>query len=98
MTDRGRAREFQIPCTISVHHTDETLEAHVELDGGVLPDVGDQIRVHGAGIVVPFGESITITRMATVRRASALEKLWVRLKAQFELAELYEVSFTTGRL
>lgn len=98
MKPGNHRRSFDVPCTITVHHNDETLEAHVELADGVQPDLGDRIRVHGSSVSVPFGESISITRMATVTRANALEKLWVRLKSRFELTELYEVSFSTGRL
>jgi hypothetical protein len=39
-----------------------------------------------------------LRREATVERAGFLERVWVRLAAHFELAELYEVSFTPGRL
>lgn len=92
------ARTIDLPCTIIVNHTWESLEAHVELDGGVQPDVGDRITVHGAPLTVPFGQSIRIRREATLRRSGALEKLWIRLKAFFELTELYEVNFTSGRL
>ncbi len=91
-------RRFTVPCTITVKHTTETLEAHVELDGDVAPTLGDRIVVHGQHVVVPFGESITIRRNATVTRANHLEKLWLRLKSQFELTELYEVSFSPGRV
>lgn len=76
----------------------ETLEAHVELDGDVQPTVGDRVVVHGAAVQVPFGESVTIRRQATIIRAHALQKLWTKLKSFFELTELYEVSFSPGRL
>lgn len=92
------ARRFTVPCTISVKHTMETLEAHVELDNGVKPTLGDRIIVDGKSVAVPYGESITLRRNATVIRANALEKLWMKLKSRFELTELYEVSFTSGRL
>jgi len=96
--DTTSIRRFTISCTITVKHTDETLEAHVELDGDVQPTLGDRVVVHGASVTVPFGESITIRRNATVTRANIFEKLWLRLKSQFELTELYEVSFSPGRL
>ncbi len=91
-------RHFTVPCTITVKHTTETLEAHVELDGGVQPTLGDRIVVHGRSVTVSFGESVSIRRNATVTRANFLEKLWLRLKSQFELTELYEVSFSPRRL
>ena len=86
------------PCTISIKHTMETLEAHVELGDGVEPAVGDRVLVHGAPVQVPFGESVTIRREATVIRANGFQKLWIKFKSFFELTELYEVSFTAGRL
>lgn len=86
------------PCTIKVRHTMETLEAHVELDGNLQPTIGDRVFVHGAAVQVPFGESVTIRRDATLIRAGALKKLWIKLKSRFELTELYEVSFSPGRL
>ncbi|MEL6257947.1 MAG: hypothetical protein AAFQ67_02680 [Pseudomonadota bacterium] len=91
-------KRFDVPCTIIVKHTWDTLEAHVELDNGVQPGIGDKITVHGPPISIGFGESATLRRDATVRRAGALQKLWVRIQSYFELTELYEVSFSTGRL
>ncbi|MEL7480500.1 MAG: hypothetical protein AAGJ29_02975 [Pseudomonadota bacterium] len=92
------AREFSLPCTIIVNHTWESLEAHVELDGGVQPEIGDKITVHGPRITVPFGESARLRRLATVRKSGPIERLWIRIAAFFELTELYEVSFSTGRI
>lgn len=92
------AREFTLPCTIIVNHTWEALEAHVELDGGVQPGIGDRVTVHGPRITVPLGGSLTIRRTATVRRSNALERLMIRIRSMFELTELYEVSFSEGRL
>ena len=92
MTNRKR---FSIPCTIRISHTWESLEAHVELPGRTQPEVGDRITVHGAPVQVPYGETITIEREATIRRAGMLEKLWIRIRSMFELDELYEVNFTT---
>lgn len=91
-------RRFTIPCTIRVAHNYESLEAHVELDNGVEPGLGDRIRVHGAPLTVPFGEDLVVRREATVIRANLLERLWVRFQSMFYLTELYEVSFSEGRL
>lgn len=91
-------KRFTVPCTITVTHDWDSLEAHVELAGGVKTEIGDKITVHGSAVQVAFGESITIERLATVRRAGWLERQWVRLTAFFEFGELYEVSFTPGRL
>lgn len=91
-------KSITTPCTITVNHTMESLEAHVELGDGVEPGVGDRVLVHGAPVQVSFGESTTIRREATIIRANALQKLWIKFKSLFELTELYEVSFTAGRL
>jgi hypothetical protein len=81
-------------CTIEIEHSEEHLHAHVELDdeGDLRP--GDRVKVHGAPIQVSFGQRLTLRRPATVQRASWVERQWTRLTARFELAELYEVSFT----
>lgn len=88
-------KSIRIPCTIHVTHTWETLEAHVVLANGNQPGVGDRITVHGAAVQVQFGETLTLHREATLRRAGPIEKLWVKLKSMLELTELYEVNFTT---
>jgi len=85
-------------CTITVNHTMEALEAHVELDNGLKPTAGDRVLVHGAPVHVLFGEQITLRRKATLIRANAFQKLWIKFKSLFELTELYEVSFTPGRI
>lgn len=91
-------RRFDVECRITVEHTDESLEAHVELDGDVPSIVGDKILVHGAPVSVPYGGRLDIRRHATVTRATFLERQIVRLRAMFELTELYEVSFSGGRV
>lgn len=91
-------RRFKIPCTIRVAHTYESLEAHVELDNGIKPGIGDKIRVHGAPLTVPFGQDLVVRREATVTRANFWERAWVRFQSMFYLTELYEVSFSEGRI
>ncbi|MEL7488046.1 MAG: hypothetical protein AAGJ87_12615 [Pseudomonadota bacterium] len=91
-------RQFYTPCTVTVLHTEETLEAHVELDGDLNPEIGDRIIVGGAPVQVRFGETLVLRREAKVTRAAVWDKLWTRLKSFFLLTELYEVSFSTGRL
>ncbi len=93
-----KATRFTIPCTIRVEHTYESLEAHVELDHGIEPGIGDKVLVHGAPLSVPFGQGLVVRREATVTRANRFERAWVRLQAMFNLTELYEVSFSEGRL
>ena len=53
--------------------------------------------VHGEAIRVPFGQKVTLQRIATVTRANWLQRLWTMIAARFELTELYEVSFSSGR-
>jgi hypothetical protein len=83
-----------LPCTVEVEHSDESLHAHVALDGN--PDIGpgDRVRVHGDAIRIAFGEKISVRRAATLTRAGALLRAWTRFVGHFGMAELYEVSFT----
>ena len=91
-------RTQDAPCTIEIEHTERSLHAHVELEGQLALQPGDRVRVHGEPIKVRFGDKMTLHRNATVERAGWLERQWTRLAARFELSELYEVSFTPGRL
>lgn len=97
MISRGSERSFEVPCTIEVEHTHESLHAHVELAGNVIIEPGDQVLVHGDPIHAAFGERIVLHRRATVLRAGPLERLWTRALAYLELTELYEVGFSAGR-
>lgn len=90
-------RQFDVPCTIEVEHTNEHLHAHVALDGDVPIFPGDRVRVHGSAIQVAFGESTSFRRIATVMRANWLARQWTRFLAWLEITELYEVSFSAGR-
>ncbi len=91
-------RTQQTGCTIDIEHTERSLHAHVELDGAIPLRPGDRVRVHGAPIRVKFGERLVLRRQATVERAGWLGRHWTKLLARFELAELYEVGFSAGRL
>jgi hypothetical protein len=91
------ATQFDTPCTIEVEHGFDHLHAHVELDGDVAIEAGDQVRVHGGAIQLPYGRKIVEHRTATVTRASSLGRAWTKLKARFELTELYEISFSSGK-
>lgn len=84
-------------CTVEVEHSNESLHAHVALDGNPVIGPGDRVRVHGAPIRVAFGEKIVVRRDATVGRARALARLWTRFAGHFGMTELYEVSFTPRR-
>ena len=86
-----------LPCRIEVEHTNQSLHAHVELEGGLPIYPGDAVRVHGEPIEVPFGQSATFDRLATVTRAGRLERLWTRLTGDVEFMELLEFSFSDRR-
>ena len=88
---------FDVPCTIEIENTFESLHAHVDLDGNIPINAGDEVLVHGEPIRVPYGQKCTLRRQATVTRASAYDSMMTKLKARFELTELYEVSFSSGR-
>jgi hypothetical protein len=53
--------------------------------------------VHNAPTHVEFGERLVVRRIATVVRASLLDRLRARIEGYLELTELYEVSFSDGR-
>jgi hypothetical protein len=93
------AREtWETGCTIAVEHTADALHAHVELDGNVEIGPGDQVRVHGAPVHLPFGESITLRRRATVSRAGLVAQWWTKLRAGLDLTELYEITFSSEKV
>lgn len=92
------AKQFDIPCTITVEQSSEHFHAHVELAGDVELEPGDKVRVHGDPITIPFGQSAVFERAATVTRAGPFGRLLTRLAAYFDLRELYEVSFNPGRI
>jgi hypothetical protein len=92
------ARRFETRCRIEIEQSAEHFHAHVELADNVPIYPGDSVRVHGAPIMVTFGERVSFERTATVERAGPLRRFWTRLSGYFELSELYEVSFTPGRL
>jgi len=86
--------KLTVPCLVEVSHTFESLHAHVVLPDGVDAEPGDEIIVHGEPIRVPYGETASIAREATVIRATAVERLWTRLTGDVEFMELCEFSFS----
>ncbi|MGB3471247.1 MAG: hypothetical protein WBA51_10540 [Erythrobacter sp.] len=92
------AKRFETPCTITVEQSPDHFHAHVELDGDIEIEPGDTVLVHGSPISIGFGEKRIFERSATVTRAGALKRGWIKLAAYFDLAELYEVSFNAGRI
>lgn len=96
MTGLFRRQAFDTGCTIEIEHSHESLHAHVTLDRGGDLGPGDRVTVHGAPVKIAFGERMVLHRNATVERATVWEREWTKLAARFDLAELYEVSFSSG--
>ncbi len=92
-----RGETFDTGCTIFAAHTAEELHAHVELDGDVPIGPGDRVLVHGDPVRLPFGGELTLRRTATVQRAGLLEQLWTKMRAQLDVTELYEITFTSEK-
>ncbi len=90
----GGRESFDVPCTVDIENTFESLHAYVELDGDVAIHPGDEVIVHGAPVEVPYGERVRFERMATVRRAGWAERTWTRLTGDLEFMELCEFSFS----
>lgn len=88
---------FESPCKVEIGHTAESLFAHVEIEGDFEIRPGDRVLVQNAPTETPFGFRITVERRATIVRAGLIERLWTRVLGNFELTELYDVSFTDRR-
>jgi hypothetical protein len=89
----NRTKE-QVPCTVEVSHCFEALHAHVRFDNGAVVNPGDEVQVHGAPVVAAYGEVVVEQRIATITRATALERWWTRLTGDLEFMELCEFSFS----
>jgi hypothetical protein len=89
---------MSMPCTIDIEQSHDFFHAHVVLDGDVDIRPGDRVLVHGAPVRIAFGQRLVERRLATVERANWMARAWTRFAARFQLGELYEVSFTPGRL
>lgn len=90
-------RVFDVPCTVEIEQTSETLHAHVVLDGDIEIQPGDAVTVHNAPTSVNFGERLVVRRTATVVRGGLLGRMRAIVEGYLELTELYEVSFSDGR-
>jgi hypothetical protein len=88
-----RSRE-EAPCTVEVSHRFDSLHAHVRFDNGAVIHPGDEVLVHGAPVMAPYGEIVREARTATITRASRLERAWTRLTGDLEFMELCEFSFS----
>jgi uncharacterized Zn finger protein len=91
-----RKREDHM-CTVRVNNTFESLQAHVELDGDVKIQPGDEVVVHGEPIRVPYGHALDERRKATIVRAGWAERAWTRLTGDLEFMELLEFSFSAEK-
>lgn len=87
---------IDVPCTIDLEQSPDSLHAYVDLDG-IAVGPGDEVVVHDAPTDIAFGERAVVTRTATVRRAGPLQRLRAHVEGYLELTELYEVSFSDGR-
>ncbi len=90
-------KRFDVPCVVKVTNTFESLEAHVELEGGILIEPGDEVIVHGEPVRVPYGEHREFARQATVIQAGWVERAWTRMTGDLEFMELCEFSFSSER-
>lgn len=87
-----------VGCLIEINHTPERFGAHVHLDGDPVIAPGDRVCVYGDPIEVVPGRDMEVRRRARIERATAIGRAWTRIRGQFEVAELFEVSFTAGKL
>jgi hypothetical protein len=88
---------IDVPCTVDLEQTTESLHAYVVIDGVEIRP-GDQVIVHDPPTQVEFGERLVCTRRVTIFRANFLGSVMARLQGYLELTELYEVSFSGGRV
>lgn len=84
----------EAPCTVEVSHKFESLHAHMRLNNGAVIHPGDEVLIHGAPVMAPYGEIVTEDRTATITRASTLERMWTRMTGDLEFMELCEFSFS----
>ncbi len=97
LSGQKRAERIEVSCTIDVEQTVESLHAYVELDG-VDAGPGDIVILHDAPTDVGFGEHLICWRRATVQRAKWHDRMWAYVNGYLELAELFEVGFSAGRI
>jgi hypothetical protein len=96
MTSRS-PRTLEVPCTVEIEHSPESLHAYVDLIG-VDIGPGDRVTVQCDPPDVSFGERRIVDCRATVVRASAIGRLQAKIQGYLELTELYEVGFSDGRM
>lgn len=86
--------KIEVPCTVEISNTFDELGAHVRFDDGTVVHPGDEVMVHGAPVAVPYGQRESFQRLATITRASGVERAWTRATGDFEFMELCEFSFS----
>jgi len=91
-----RRKTFEVPCTVEIEHSFDSLHANVELEG-IEVGPGDQVIVHDAPTSVPVGERQVFQRRATVIRGTIFDRLWARIEGYMEITELFEVGFSEER-
>lgn len=92
----GSRSTIEVPCTIDLEQTGDSLHAYVDLDG-VAPGPGDEVIIHDAPSGIGFGEKTVVARRATLKRAGPFGRFWAHVEGYLELTELYEVSFSEGK-
>lgn len=92
-----RRQTFEAPCIVEIERSAEKFEAHVVIDSDYDIRPGDEVLVQDPPTDAPFGERIAVRRMATITRVGLPERMWTRIAGNFELVELYDVSFTDRR-
>lgn len=93
-----RRETLDVGCLVEINHTPDRFGAHVHLDGEPEIEPGDRVCVYGDPIDVVPGQDLQVRRRARIERATAFGRAWTRFRGQFEISELYEVSFTTRQL
>ncbi|WP_428484714.1 hypothetical protein [Rhodopila sp.] len=92
MSNPAKPRRFDVPCTVEIEQTPESLHAYVTPEG-VEIGPGDRVLVHGAPSRIGYGERVTLQCHATVTRAGMLGRFWAHVSGLLSLVELYEVGF-----
>ena len=87
-------KTVRVPCTVEIVNTFDSLGAHVRFNDGTTVNPGDEVVVDGAPVMVPYGETQTFERTATIKRAGWLERAWTRSTGDLEFMELCEFSFS----
>jgi len=91
----GSRTIHDIPCTVEIEQTPDSLKANVCLEGHE-PGPGDKVIVHGAPTRIGFGERGVFQCRATLIHAGPLTRQATRILSYLELTELYEIGFSAG--